>query len=182
MNLFVLRHASAGTRRTNPVVDVKRPLDKDGKRHSLQLAYVLNGLNVNFDLIVSSPLKRSLQTAQLIGTETGYETPILISKALAPEATFAEFQRLLHDCSSYENVMVVGHNPNITAFLSQLVCGQSAHNSPRTQPRIRLRKGSIARLSLQRGPATLQWLLDPRIVRELYATSTKSSRRKTSRK
>ena len=67
MNLFVLRHASAGTRRTNPVVDVKRPLDKDGKRHSLQLAYVLNGLNVNFDLIVSSPLKRSLQTAQLIG-------------------------------------------------------------------------------------------------------------------
>ena len=84
MNLFILRHASAGTRRTNPVVDVKRPLDKEGKRHSLQLAYVLNALNVNFDLVVSSPLKRSLQTAQLIGTETGYETPILISEALAP--------------------------------------------------------------------------------------------------
>ena len=182
MNLFVLRHASAGTRRTNPVVDVKRPLDKDGKRHSLQLAYVLNALNINFDLVVSSPLKRSLQTAQLIGTETGYETPILISEALAPSATFAQFQRLLHECVAYENVMVVGHNPNITAFLSQLVCGHDGHNTPRSQPRIRLRKGSIARLSLQRGPATLQWLLDPRVVRELYATSTKSSRRKTSRK
>ena len=46
MNLFLLRHASAGTRRTNPVVDVKRPLDKDGKRHSLQLAYVLNALKI----------------------------------------------------------------------------------------------------------------------------------------
>jgi phosphohistidine phosphatase len=182
MNLFVLRHASAGTRRTNPAVDVKRPLDKDGKRHSLQLAYVLNALSVNFDLIVSSPLKRSLQTAQLIGTETGYETPILISNALVPDATFPQFQRLLHECSSYENVMVVGHNPNITAFLSQLVCSHNGQSGPRTQPRIRLRKGSIARLSMQRGPATLQWLLDPRIVRELYATSTKSSRRKTSRK
>jgi phosphohistidine phosphatase len=182
MNLFVLRHASAGTRRTNPVVDVKRPLDKDGKRHCIHLAHVLSALPVNFDLIVSSPLKRSLQTAQLVGTETGYETPILISNALAPSATYPQFQRLLHECASYENVMVVGHNPNITTFLVQLISGHNGHESPRNQPRIRLRKGSIARLSMQRGPATLQWLLDPRTVKALYATSTKSSRRKTSRK
>lgn len=182
MNLFVLRHASAGTRRTNPAVDVKRPLDKDGKRQCIQLAYVLNALTVNFDLIVSSPLKRSLQTAQLVGTETGYETPILISNALAPGATYTQFQRLLHESSSYENVMVVGHNPNLTAFLTQLVCGHNGQIGMRNQPRIRLRKGSIARLNMQRGPAALQWLLDPRVVRELYATSTKSSRRKTSRK
>ena len=182
MNLFVLRHASAGTRRTNPLLDVKRPLDKEGKRHCLHLAHVLNALPVNFDLIVSSPLKRSLQTAQLVGTETGYETPILISNALAPSATYAQFQRLLHECSQYENVLVVGHNPNITLFLTQLLFGRPPEDAERQSPRIRLRKGSIARLSLQRGPASLQWLLDPRIVRALYATSTKSSRRKTSRK
>jgi phosphohistidine phosphatase len=182
MNLFILRHASAGTRRTNPAVDVKRPLDKDGKRHCLHLAHVLTALPINFDLIVSSPLKRSLQTAQLVGTETGYETSILISNALAPTATYAQFQRLLHECSTYENVMVVGHNPNITSFLIQLVCGHNGHDGPRNQPRIRLRKGSLARLNMQRGPATLQWLLDPRTVKALYATSTKSSRRKISRK
>ena len=85
MNLFVLRHASAGTRRPNPVVDVKRPLDKDGKRQCIQLGHVLNALSIHFDLIVSSPLKRSLQTAQLVGTETGYETPILISDARGAE-------------------------------------------------------------------------------------------------
>src|SRR5579875_1802083 len=167
MNLFVLRHASAGTRRTNPTLDVKRPLDKDGKRHCLHLAHVLNALTLNFDLIVSSPLKRSLQTAQLVGTETGYETPILISNALAPAATWPQFQRLLHECSAYENVMVVGHNPNITAFLMQLVCGASSHDGPRPRTRIRLRKGSIARVNMTPGPATLQWLLDPRIVRAL---------------
>src|SRR5579875_2653526 len=182
MNLFVLRHASAGTRRTNPTLDEKRPLDKDGKRHCLHLAHVLNALPVNFDLTVSSPLKRSLQTAQLVGTETGYESPILISNALAPEATFAQFQRLLHQCSSYENVMVVGHNPNITAFLIHLLFGSSALDGARQPTRIRLRKGSLARLNMQRGPAALQWLLDPRTVKALYATSTKSSRRKTSRK
>jgi phosphohistidine phosphatase len=182
MNLFILRHASAGLRRTNPILDVKRPLDKDGKAQCLQLAHVLNALNLSFDLVVSSPLKRSQQTAQLVATETGYEQKILISPALSPTATFAQFQRLLRDCASSENVLVVGHNPNITQFLGHLL-GVGTNDDPSTAPaRIRLRKGSLARLNLQRGPAVLQSLLDPRTIRALYTTSTKSSRRKTSRK
>ena len=178
MNLFVLRHASAGTQRINPLLDVKRPLDKEGKRHCLQLAYILNNLNIQFDLIVSSPLKRSLQTAALVGTETGYEAQILLSNALAPAATLPDFQKLLHEHMSSENLLVVGHNPNITSFLGSLI----VPTATRSSALIRLRKGSLARVNLTRGPAVLQWLLDPRIVRSLYATSTKSSRRKTSRK
>jgi phosphohistidine phosphatase len=177
MNLYILRHASAGLRRTNPLLDVKRPLDKEGKKHSLQLAYVLNALNIQFDLIISSPLKRSLQTAAMIGTETGYEAPIQQSEALAPSATVKDFQKLLREISNRENVLVVGHNPNLTTFLGSLLVPAS---SP--EAKIRLRKGSIARVVLTRGPATLQALLDPRTVRALYATSTKSSRRKISRK
>jgi phosphohistidine phosphatase len=178
MNLFVLRHASAGTRRANPLIDIKRPLDKEGKHHCLQLAHVLNELNVQFDLVISSPLKRSLQTASLVGNETGYEAPILQSDALAPEATFKDFQNLLHEHGDKENVLVVGHNPNLSTFLGSIL----VPNGTSTIPRIRLRKGSLARVTLGRGPATLQGMLDPRVVRALYATSTKSSRRKTSRK
>jgi phosphohistidine phosphatase len=179
MNLYVLRHASAGVRRVNPLLDANRPLDKDGKRHCLHLAYVLNAMKLSFDLVVSSSLKRSLQTAQLVATETGYESKILKSNALMPTATFDQFQRLLRDCAAYENLVVVGHNPNITAFLGQLIVGPGGD---RPSAPIRLRKGSIARVTLQRGQATLQWLLDPRTVSALYASSTKSSRRKTSRK
>ncbi|MGA8939840.1 MAG: histidine phosphatase family protein, partial [Acidobacteriaceae bacterium] len=179
---FILRHASAGVRRANPILDVKRPLDKDGKAQCLQLALVLNALKLNFDLVVSSPLKRSQQTAQLVATETGYEQKILISPALAPNATFAQFQRLLRDNSASENVLVVGHNPNITQFLGQLL-GVGTNDDPATTPaRIRLRKGALARVNLQRSTAVLQSLLDPRTVRALYTTSIKSSRRKTSRK
>jgi len=177
MNLYILRHASAGLRRPNPLLDSKRPLDKEGKKHCLQLAHVLNALNIQFDLIISSPLKRCLQTASLVGTETGYEAQILNSAALAPEATLKDFQKLLRDNSGRENLLVVGHNPNLTSFLGSLLVPAS---SP--EAKIRLRKGSIARVVLTRGPATLQGLLDPRTVRALYATSTKSSRRKTSRK
>jgi phosphohistidine phosphatase len=173
-----MRHANAGNPRANAALDFKRPLDKEGKKHSLQLAHILNALNIQFDLIVSSPLKRCLQTASLIGTETGYESPILTTKALAPDASYKDFQALLKEHADRENLLVVGHNPNLSTFLGSILVPAAA-----TSPaRIRLRKGSIARVILTRGPATLQGLLDPRTVRALYTTSTKSSRRKTSRK
>jgi phosphohistidine phosphatase len=187
MNIYILRHASAGLKRANPILDRKRPLDKDGKRHCLQLALVLNSMKLQFDLIVSSPLKRCMQTASLVGTETGYEAKILSSGALAPEATLAQFQKLLKECSKFENILLVGHNPNLTGFTASLLVPPIGGNSPvpaelAPMP-VRLRKGSLARLNLTRGPgATLQWLLDPRTVRALYATSTARSRPKTSRK
>ena len=149
---------------------------------ALQLAQVLSNLRVSFDLIVSSPLKRCLQTAQFIGTEMGYEAKILHAQALEPGADFHQFQRLLHECRTYENVLMVGHNPNMTSFLGQLITRNGNADQASGMANVRLRKGSIARVTVERGPAILKWLLDPRLVRALYATSTKSSRRKTSRK
>jgi phosphohistidine phosphatase len=183
MNIYILRHASAGIKRVNPILDRKRPLDKEGKRQCLQLAHVLNAMKLQFDVIISSPLKRSLQTASFVGTEMGYEQKILSSPALAPEGTLADFQKLLREFADFENVLVVGHNPNLTSFVSSLLIPPSAcpAMSGGLVP-VRLRKGSLARLNLARGPATLQWLLDARTVRSLYATSTAKSRRKTSRK
>jgi phosphohistidine phosphatase len=178
MNIYILRHASAGVSRPNPILDLKRPLDKEGKKHCLQLAYVLNAMNIQFDLIVSSPLKRCLQTASLVGTETGYEAQILHSTALAPAATYKDFQELLHTCADRENLLLVGHNPNLSSFLGSLLVPAGTN----VEAKIRLRKGTLARVDLTRGPATLQGLLDPRTIRALYATSTKSSRRKISRK
>jgi phosphohistidine phosphatase len=177
MNLYILRHASAGTSRVNPTLDAKRPLDKEGKRHCLQLAHILNGLKINFDVIVSSPLKRSLQTASLVATETGHEAAIVHSTGLAPAAKLADFQKVLSEYKDRENVLVVGHNPNLQSFLGALLVSPAS----KTEAQIRLRKGSIARLNLTRGPATLQWLIDPRTVRSLYGTSTRLARRKTAK-
>lgn len=175
MNLYILRHASAGTRRANPVVDVKRPLDKEGKQQCLLVGSFLSALNVQFDRIVSSSLKRALQTASLVGTETGYEGKIEISDALAPEATVPKFQDFVRTLEKYENVLVVGHNPNIPLFLGSLI-------APAGRTSIRIRKGAVARVDCTRLPGTLHWLVDPRILRGIYARATKRSRPKTSRK
>jgi phosphohistidine phosphatase len=175
MNLYILRHASAGTRRANPVVDVKRPLDKEGKQQCFLVGSYLGALNVQFDRVVSSPLKRALQTASLVGTETGFDSKIEVSEALSPEASMQKFQELIRTLQANENVLVVGHNPNLPVFLGSLI-------APSGRTSIRLRKGAIARIDCTRLPGTLHWLVDPRILRGIYSSATKRSRPKTSRK
>ncbi len=168
-------------RRASPVLDPKRPLDKDGKRYCLQLAHVLNAMKLQFDIIVASPLKRCMQTASLVGTEMGYEAKILSTPALAPDATSAQFQRLLRECADFENVLLVGHNPNLTGFIGPCSCRPQAPRQDQSSSGAPA-QGSLARPDFTRGPATLKRLLEPRTVRALYATSTAKSPSKTSRK
>lgn len=175
MNLYILRHASAGTRRADPKIDAKRPLDKEGKEQCLLIGRYLTALRLQFDVILSSPLKRALQTASLVGTEVAYDSKIQIAEALSPSGTVTSFQALLGPLAVYENVLVVGHNPNLPEFVGSLVC------TPRPAA-IRMRKGAIARVDCTRRPGQLISLVEPRILRLIYASAAKSSRRNTSRK
>lgn len=175
MILYLMRHADAGKFRGNPLLDAKRGLVKEGKEQCVLMARALSGLKAQIDTIVSSPLKRALQTAQFVGTELGYDAKVEISQALAPTASFAEFQAMLAAYAGREGVLVVGHNPNMFQFLARLITlnGSAA---------IRMRKASVARVDTDHHPPRLQWLIDPRSVRSLYASVTKSSRPKISRK
>ena len=174
MNLYVLRHASAGTRRANPAIDIKRPLDKEGKQQCILVGSFLNSLKVQFDHIISSPLKRSQQTASFVGTEVGYESEIVISEALAPGAKLRDFNNLIDSLNGDENILLVGHNPSISTFLGSLISTG--------KPNLRMRKGAIARVDYTRRPGTLLWMVEPRILRGIYGKVTSKSRRKTSRK
>jgi phosphohistidine phosphatase len=170
-----MRHANAGLKRENPVLDARRGLVKEGKEQCMLMARVLSALKVQVDVVVSSPLKRCLQTAQFVGTELGYEAPVEISEALAPEAGYAEFQQMLASYSDYDGILVVGHNPTMFQFLGKLITGNGG-------AAIRMRKGAVARINLDRHPPLMHWLIDPRMARSIYASVQKSSRPKTSRK
>lgn len=190
MNLSLLRHASAGTRRDNPLLDAKRSIDKEGKQQCMLVGGYLSALDVQFDLIVSSPLKRALQTASLVGNETGYDARIMISEALAPGGTPAALEKLVASLAHYDEVLLVGHNPGLSVYLNSIIGARGAAArlgiaTPETRGGIRLRKGAVARVDCSRRPAMLQWLVDPRslrALRTLYSKTGKSSRRKTSRK
>jgi phosphohistidine phosphatase len=175
MNLYLMRHANAGIPRGNATLDAKRSLIKEGKEQCVLMARVLSALKVQVDVIVSSPLKRAMQTAQYVGTELGYDAKVEVSAALGLDAAYAAFQDLLAKYADREGVLMVGHNPNVFQFLGRLVTGNGG-------AAIRMRKGSVARIDFNRHPALLQWLIDPRMARAIYASVQKSSRPKTSRK
>ena len=175
MNLYLMRHANAGLARENHILDRKRALIKEGKEQCMLMARLLSALKVQIDVIVSSPLKRALQTAQFVGTELGYEAKVEVSPALDLGADYADFQQMLAKYSDREGVLVVGHNPHMFQFLGRMITGNGG-------AAIRMRKGSIARVDLDHHPPRLQWLIDPRTARNIYASAGKSSRPKTSRK
>jgi len=175
MNLYLMRHANAGLSRGNPTLDAKRALIKEGKDQCMLMARVLSAFKVQIDVIVSSPLKRSLQTAQFVANELGFDAKVEMSAALGPDGDFADFQELMAKYAGREGVLAVGHNPNVFQFLGRLITGNGG-------AAIRMRKGSIARIDMERHPPRLQWLIDTRSARAIYASVQKSSRPKTSRK
>ncbi len=162
MNLYLMRHANAGISRGNVELDQKRALVDEGKQQCMVMAQALVALKVSIDAIVASPLKRSMQTAQLVATEMGLETRVEINPALAPEGSYAAFQQMLgeYEARGCDGILAVGHNPNLFHFLGRMITGNGG-------AAVRIRKGSVMRVDLEHHPPILRWLIDPRTARLL---------------
>jgi phosphohistidine phosphatase len=176
MIVYFLRHANAGQRLASPKKDEKRGLDKEGIEQCGYVGRALAALDVQVDAIIASPLKRSTQTAALVGNEMGHEGKLQIDPALRPQASFAEFRKLLDKYARMEAIMVVGHNPNLSEFLGKVMSPSGNEAS------IDLRKGAVAKVELRRTSGSLQWILTPKILRALYAAAAESSLPNSSRK
>ena len=176
MIIYFLRHANAGEPMKNLKRDEKRALDKDGIEQCGIVGRTLAALDVQVDTIISSPLKRSAQTASLVGNELSYEGKLQLEDGRRPGATYADFRRLLEKYAKQESIMVVGHNPNLSEFLGRAISEAGCEAG------VELKKGAVAKVEMGRNAAVLQWCLTPRVLREIYAAATESSRPKTSRK
>src|SRR5438132_1706126 len=95
MILYFLRHASAGESMSDPKKDKKRPIDPDGVKQSHNVGRALAALEVQPEMIISSPLTRATQTASLVANELGFEGKIQIESALTPEASYSDFVDML---------------------------------------------------------------------------------------
>jgi phosphohistidine phosphatase len=176
MFLYFLRHASAGQRMSDAKKDEKRGLDKDGIEQCGYIGRALASMGVQVDVMISSPLKRATQTASLVGNEMGHEGKLLVETALRPEATFADFQKMLEKYARQDSMMVVGHNPNLREFLGRIIADNGC------EAVVDMKKGAVAKVELRRNAGSLSWCITPRILRVLYAAATESSRPRTSRK
>lgn len=173
MNLYLMRHGiavaadeSAGTR------DNERPLTPKGVKRLRRAARGIRRLDIVFDGILTSPVLRARQTAEIVATVLGLESCLEEVSGLAPES---DVEHLLFSLTRYhdrDHLLMVGHEPLLSKAISSLLCGSRGHGM-----KIDLRKGSLCRIEIDglppSSPAILHWHLAPKQLRLLGTRAAK---------
>ena len=153
MQLYFLRHGEADWPGwTKP--DDERPLTDFGKKEVRQVAKFLDLLKVKPDLIVTSPLPRASQTAEI--TAERLKTKLREDEALEPGFGISELQTVLKRHRS-RVLMLVGHEPDFTTVISAL-----------TGASLKLSKAGVALLDIdpEAEEGKLLWLFPPKFARK----------------
>ncbi|MFN4232313.1 MULTISPECIES: SixA phosphatase family protein [Thermus] len=175
MELFLVRHARAlpaeaveaspeGTPHPDEeTADDLRPLTPKGVRRFRKVVRGLWGLGVELDLILTSPKRRALETAELL-TDL-LEGEVRITPHLAAPPSVA----LLEELPQEGRVALVGHEPYLSALLAWLLFGDFAGASAQATlgTRFVLKKGGVAWLEGRPVPGgmALKALLPPKVFR-----------------
>lgn len=155
MKVIFLRHAEAEAAGAGAGGDEGRELTRQGRRDAKIAAVALQRLGEVVDVILTSPLVRARQTAEIAAKVLGAE--VREEESLTPSGDAKKLRARLQALGEdgQQNILVVGHNPSMEGMLSIYICGS-------TQAEIRLGKASAAGIELPlagEGKAQLEWLL-----------------------
>jgi len=157
VDLYLIRHADAialGDRGISE--DEERPLSEKGTQQARALGALLKRKSFTFDRVISSPLVRARQTAELLMKSSGLEGGILFTDTLCPDARPKKLSRYLMKTNG-ERVALVGHLPHLGEFASWVVGDRRAQ--------IEFAKGGMALISTGdspiKGNGVLHWLITP---------------------
>lgn len=187
MNLVYLRHAIAMERGEFAIYCLKkgmepddelRPLTKLGVRRMNQgargLKSALSSLeSVSMPLIISSPLKRARQTADIVAKALGRERHVLVSDALKPGVDPEVFRNWLYETLhtsgrrrilNHYMILAVGHEPSLSQHVTWWLTGEAKSKFP-------IKKGGTVCLEIGNAMAPAQgrmmWALPPWALRAL---------------
>lgn len=121
MKLYMLRHGEAG-HAVSGTDDSRRPLTEQGIEKLGRQAHKMVKWKIRFDRILSSPYTRAFQTAEIVGKAFDLKVqpdPRLRSGAF----NLSQLAALLADHDSRQNLLVVGHEPDFSTVLGQLIGG-----------------------------------------------------------
>jgi phosphohistidine phosphatase len=155
MDLFFLRHGLAGNRSEWQGDDAKRPLTDEGKAKMKRTAATLATLDLGLDVIITSPLARARQTAEIVARELN--CTLVEDKRLAPGFNTEQLSKILLDHPNANKVMLVGHEPDFSETISALIGGG----------RIVCKKGGLVLVTLPNAHSKhgeLVWLVPPKVL------------------
>jgi phosphohistidine phosphatase len=177
LDLYLLRHGDAGKRMAiaagGNTGDVQ--LTIVGREEIAIIARSIKDLNLKFSAIVTSPLKRAVQSAKIIAKVLAMEKGISIWNELAPEGNRSKLYNRLNQDTRESSILMIGHEP----YLSNMMYDMIFQKNRVTQlGRINLKKAGLAKIRVisltPNISGELRWLLTPRILKLLAKGGSKS--------
>jgi phosphohistidine phosphatase len=162
MDLYVLRHGKAEP--AGPGIDDHaRALTGKGKDEIARLAQWLSRREERVDLILTSPRRRALQTAEIVAGTLKIREKLHVSEILSSGFSAEMLSRELTAVKDPGNIMLVGHEPDLSSFVGYIISGEEGAS-------IKMAKGGLARIRDYRPGempgGELTWLVSPDLLKE----------------
>ncbi len=158
LELFFLRHAIAHESGSPNYTEMTRPLTEEGIEKMILEAKGMKKLGIEFDSILSSPLTRAQQTAEIVKKHLLFEGKIETEILLAPGGSFPALLKKMR-ATKKKKILLVGHEPSLSLWIQELL-GFAPKNL------VEMKKGALCHLVLQGETATLKSFLPPRVLRQ----------------
>jgi phosphohistidine phosphatase len=154
MQVYLLRHGVAEEDRSG-LGDANRALTSDGRRKLRQTLQAASQADIRPTLILTSPLKRALQTAEIAREVFKYKGELIRSEALMPNSRVQELWDEIRVHAGEAAIVLVGHNPQFGELAGYLL------GTPELQ--IDVKKGSLLCIDFEGLPSRpkgiLRWFL-----------------------
>jgi len=161
-SLYLVRHAIAAERGPKWPDDTKRPLTHKGAARMRQVVRGLRALGVEIDLVLTSPLVRARQTADLLVEGLGTAPAFEVVPALAPEEPPSAVAAAVGRHATATRVALVGHEPALGLLGAWLIGAR--------EPLV-FKKGGVCRIDVPTLPpgrnGQLVWFATPKMLRAL---------------
>jgi phosphohistidine phosphatase len=157
MNIYLLRHGTAEDREIGKP-DASRALTKEGRRELRAVLQQAREAGVTPGVILTSPLRRAVETARIASTELHCDNVVEI-KELTPDTPPPQVWRAIHSHRSDRELVLAGHEPQLSRLAAFLLEAPLA---------IDLKKGALLKIAVQdsQGPprGVLKWMLTPKLA------------------
>jgi len=157
MKLYLIRHTEAIDYETESVrSDEYRFITPKGRRIAINVFKMLKDEMIDLEKIFTSPLIRSVQTAELLAVTVKYKNDVEIANELTLSSTPDKILHLLKRNSIFKSIALVGHEP----MMSNLV----RIFSDRTDTEFSFKKAGVCyiNMDLDKGKGKFEWYLNPK--------------------
>lgn len=163
LELYLVRHAIAAERGPKYPDDRLRPLTPDGTKKFKASVPGLVDLGVVIDFVLTSPLVRARETAQLLASGLKPKPGISEVEALSPGGRHqAIIEAIKTHSKRNRRLALVGHEPDLGELAARLLGARGL---------VEFKKGGVCLIEVDGatpgGPGTLRWMLPPKALRAL---------------